>query len=365
MKKILIIAGIIVVAIIMGTFFINIYEADTEVTKETTKVGVLFNGSIEDKSWGQSHYEGLQKTAKDLNLSLTYRENVSDTDAFEIIEEFIENGCEIIVANSFIFSDAISDASKKYPEVYFLHATGTGKGKNLSTYFGRIYQIRYLSGIVAGLQTETNEIGYVAAFPISEVNRGINAFTLGVKSVNPQAKVYVTWTNSWVGDIEAKEATESLISEHNIDVITMHTDTIKPLDVAEENGIMAIGYNIDNGAFYPESYLTAAVWDWENFYTPHILKCLQGKFEGNHYWEGVESGVISLAPFSDKIKPEIEDAVEKEMVRLQSGTFDVFYGPIYDNTGVLRVEEGTCMTDNSMLNEFDWYVEGVVNDETR
>lgn len=363
MKKVFIVAVIIVVAIIIGIFVINIYEADTEVTKETTKVGVILNGSIDDRSWSQSHYEGLEATAQELNLSIIYKEYVVPEEIPGIIDEFVKEDCKVIVANSFEFGEYINEAAKEYPEIYFLHATGVGEDKNLSTYFGRIYQIRYLSGIVAGLQTETNEIGYVAAFPIPEVNRGINAFTLGVRSVNPDATVYVSWTNSWNDDTATADATNKLLVNHNIDVLAMHTDSLMALEIAQQEGIMSIGYNLDNSQDYPDTYLTAAVWDWEEFYTPVILKCLQGKFVGKHYWEGIETGMVSLAPLTNLVDKETEAIVNREMEKLNSGTYDVFYGPIYDNEGNLRVEEGECMTDNAMLNEFDWYVEGVVSDE--
>lgn len=363
MKKIYMVAGIIVIAIITGIFLIHIHETDAEVTKENTKVGVILNGAINDQSWSQSHYEGLEKTAKELNLSVVYEENVTGETITQIIERFVEDGCEIVIANSFEFGEYIEQAAKTYSDIYFLHATGLGEGKNLSTYFGRMYQIRYLSGIVAGLQTETNEIGYVAAFPISEVNRGINAFTLGVRQVNCDAKVYVSWTNSWNNDESAIDATNQLLDKYNIDVLTMHTDSVQPLIIAEQKGVMSIGYNVDNSESYPDTYLTAAIWDWANFYTPNILKCLQGKFQGNHYWEGIDTGIVSLAPFTAKVKDGTYEIVMQEMEKLHSGTFDVFYGPIYDNGGMLRVEEGECITDNTMLNEFDWYVEGVVIDE--
>ncbi len=363
MKKIFIMAGIIILAIIVGIFVINNYETDTEVTKETTKVGVILNGSIADRSWSQSHYEGLEETAKDLNLAVYYAENTEVEAVTGVIDAFVEDGCKIIIANSFEFGEAIKIAAENYPEIYFFHATGVGEGKNLSTYFGRMYQIRYLSGIVAGMQTQTNEIGYVAAFPISEVNRGINAFTLGVRSVNKDANVYVTWTNSWNDDVAAREATNKLLGNYNIDVLTMHTDSIQPLIIAEEKGVMSIGYNVDNHQDYPNTYLTAAVWDWKNFYTPNILKCLQGKIEGNHYWEGVDTGIVSLAPFSDKVNEDVVNVVREEIQRLSSGTFDVFYGPITDCEGNLRIADGESMTDDAMLNEFDWYVEGVVINE--
>ena len=220
--------------------------------------------------------------------------------------------------------------------------------------------MRYLSGIVAGLQTETNEIGYVAAYPIPEVNRGINAFTLGVRQVNPDAHVYVEWTQSWTGDAEAEEATEKLLDEHSIDVITIHTDTNRTLEIAEEQGIWCIGYNMDNIETYPDTFLTAPVFEWENFYELHILECLQGKFIGKHYWDGAETNIVSLAPLSRNVKPGIQKEVEAASRKFLSGTFDVFYGPIADTEGNIRICEMESMTDAEMLNAFDWYVEGVV-----
>lgn len=363
MKKIFVIVGIFVIAIVLGTLWINTYEQNTEVTKDATVVGVLLNGSVDDKSWSQSHYEGLTYTAKELNLEIIYVENIKEENAFMYIEDLISKGCKIIIANSFGFGEAVEASAKRHPEIYFLHATGVGAEKNLATYFGRMYQIRYLCGVVAGMQTQTNEIGYVAAFPISEVNRGINAFALGVRSVNPDATVYVSWIDSWTDNAATEAATRKLVEKYNIDVLAMHTDSVVPLEIAEEEGIWSIGYNVDNSEDYPNTYLTAAVWDWENFYTPTILRCLQGKFEAKHYWEGVNTGIVSLAPFTDLVDYETRKVVEARLEQLSSSTFDVFYGPIRDNTGWIRIAEEESMTDNSMLNEFDWYVEGVIIDE--
>ncbi len=363
MKKIFILAAIIIIAIVAGIFFIQISEADTEITDKTTRVGLILNGKRDDHNWGQSHFDGLSKTAKELNLDIRYKEDVTVDVISSIIDSLVEDGCEIVIANSFEFGDAMVAASKKYPEIYFYHATGVSSDRNLTSYFGRMYQIRYLTGIVAGLQTETDEIGYVAAFPISEVNRGINAFTLGVRKVNPDAKVYVKWTNSWTENDLTATATNELINDHNIDVLAMHTDSLMALEIADEHNILSIGYNVDNSASYPNTFLTAAIWDWEKFYTPNILRCLQGKFEGAHYWEGIETGIISLAPFSSKVKEGTSDAVDAEIKRLNSGTFDVFYGPIKDQDGTIRISEGESMTDDVMLNKFDWYVEGVIIDE--
>ena len=359
MKKIIIISAVILLAMVTGLIMIN---SEPEEKDETVKVGVILNGYKDDKSWSQSHYEGLEKTAQQLGLEITYKEFVTTDNIAWEIDQFAKAGCKIVVANSVIYAEQIEQASKRYPNIYFYHATGVGEGKNLASYFGRMYQMRYLTGIAAGLQTKTNEIGYVAAFPISEVNRGLNAFTLGVKSVNPDATVYVRWINSWNADDITADTTEQLLSEHNIDVLAMHTDSVAPLEIADRHGVMSIGYNIDNRELYPETYLTAAVWDWEKFYTPNIRKCLQGKFTGVNFWESSDTGIINIAPLSEKADGRIVDKTKTEMDKLNSGVFDVFYGPVYDNTGKLRIAQGESMTDNAMLNEFDWYVEGVVID---
>lgn len=365
MKKIVIIASIIVVLIVCGIFVINVKKSDTDVTNKTTKVGFIFNGKIDDRSWGQSHYEGIMASAKKLNLDIHYRECVPENEeSIDYMEGLIDEGCKIIIVNSFGYGDYELEVAAEHPDIKFFHATGVKEADNLSTFFGRIYQMRYLSGIVAGLQSDSNEIGFVAAFPISEVNRGINAFARGVRKVNPNAKIYVIFANSWTDDEETRAAGEKLLKDHpNIDVIAMHTDSLEILNLAEEKNIWSIGYNIDNSQLYPNTFLTAPIWDWSKFYEPRILECLQGKFQSKHYWEGAETGVVRLAPLTSNVKDGIADIVLEEEDRLKSGTYDVFYGEVRDNTGTIRIPEGESMSDDAMLNEFDWYVEGVVIDE--
>lgn len=363
MKKVWVTITIFVIIIIVGIYFIQIKGNETDVTKNITKVGFILNGKIDDHSWGESHYNGMEISAKELNLEVYYEEDVPETrDCIEKIEELIDKGCKIIICNSFGFGEWELECANKHPDISFLHATGVKESNNLATYFGRIYQMRYLSGIVAGMQTKTNEIGYVAAFPIAEVNRGINAFALGVRAVNPDAKVYVSWSESWTGEKENEDATEELIDSHDIDVITVHSDVQSPLKLAQQNNIWIIGYNIDNSDLYPDHFLTAPIWNWEKFYEPRILECLQGKFQGIHYWEGVETGCVGLAPLTKNVDEGIDKVVEREKERLESGTFDVFYGEIKDNEGNVRVKKGQSMTDETLLNDFSWYVEGVVTD---
>ncbi len=360
MKKILIAATVILSVLIAGILFISRGKEEPE----GLRVGVLLNGKKDDGTWNQSHYEGMEKTAEELKLQVTYYENVPENEeCITYIKALVAAGCEIIVCDSFQYGPYVLELAEEYPEICFFHATGVETAENLTTYFGRMYQMRYLSGIVAGLQTETNQIGYVAAFPISEVNRGINAFTLGVKAVNPEAAVYVEWCGSWTEDEAAAEATRQLLEDHTIDVLAMHTNSLRPLEIAEEEGIWSIGYNTDNSKKCNDTFLTASVWNWENFYIPRFKECQQGKFIGRNYWEGAESGMVSLSPFTEHVKDGIEEIVKQKMQEISSGTFDVFYGPIYDRDGVLRIPAGESMSDEAMLNEFDWYVEGVVSHE--
>lgn len=360
MKKITIVSVLLLLIIIAGMLAMHGNEKDTEVTKNITKVGLICNGSVDDRGWGQSHYEGLEKSAQELNLEIICIENVPfDEECANILRDLVERGCEIIICNSYDFGPHIIQVAEENPEVIFLHATGLETRKNVATYFGRIYQMRYLCGVVAGLQTETDSIGYVAAFPIDEVNRGINAFALGVQSVNPKAVVNVYWSESWTDDDANTVAANKLIDEYDADVLAMHCDTTAPLDVAESRGVWSVGYNRDNSSDYPESFLTAAVWNWEEFYSPQVLRCLQGKFQSGQYWEGAETGLVSLAPLTSKVKPGTEEVVMEKMEQINNGSFDVFYGPIEDQQGNIRVSEGENMPDDMLLHAFDWYVRGV------
>ena len=334
MKRLRIITGIIIILIIVGITAINIQQEDTNITRNQTKVGVVLSGSIDDASWVQSHYEGMEISRRELNLAVEYRENVPlDEKCIEVMEELIEDGCKIIICNSYMYGEYVLQVAGEHPDIYFFHATGVTETDNVLTYFGRMYQMRYLCGIVAGLQTETNEIGYIASYNLSEVNRGINAFTLGVRSVNPQAEVYVSFCDSWDDDEITKQAAAELFDKHNIDVMTVHSDSLAAYDEAYERDIWIIGYNQDNSEKYPKRFLTAAVWRWENFYTPRILEVLQDKFVSRHYWEGAESDMIALSPFTENVSEETIQRVSEELQRLLDGTFDVFYGPVYDNEG--------------------------------
>ena len=355
MKKVIITAVVILVVLICGIFYIS----NRQEKNEQWKVGVILNGTKDDQNWTQSHYEGLEETAKELNLEMIYHESVPETEeCFKLMEEMVSSGCKIIICNSFNYGKYALEMAEKYPEISFFHASGVEEAANLSTYFGRMYQARYLTGIIAGLKTETNSIGYVAAMPNSEVNRGINAFTLGVKSVNPEATVYVSWTDSWNSGEKETAAAKALINDKNADLITYHQNQHYSAIAADDAGVYSIGYN---AAFegLSEKYLTAAVWNWDSLYFQIIREFVQGQPNTvEHRWFDINSGAVELSEMSPLITEEIKNVVEAEKIRLCT-TEDVFSGVIYDNEGGLRCSEGETLSDGTLLTGMDWYVDGV------
>ncbi len=350
----------IVLAAVAGIIFIRNEPLVTDVTEKTTCVGLILPGKHDDCSFSQTHFDALESISDELNLRIIYKEYVSDEDSYDEIIDLINNeGCKVIVSSSFGYGENTMKAAMEYPELCFLHATGTESLNNLSSYMGRMYQVRYLSGIVAGMRTDTGEIGYVAAFPIPEVIRGINAFALGVRSVREDAVIHVDYCDSWTEDESAKETAIGIFDKYPVDVVTLHTDSVQPLVEADKRGIWSVGYNMDNSDMFPDTYLTACEWHWDVYYHEQILKYLQGKFHGTHDWINMEDGIVRLSGLTSNVAEGTEEAVEKAKKRLESREFDVFYGPIRDEQGKIRVEEGESMADDEILNSFDWYVEGV------
>ena len=336
------------------------YKADRILEKQTT-IGVILVGPVRDGGWSEAHFNSFEAIKKTMNLKVLYRESVDTRDGsvMQVIDDLVREKSEMIFVLSFNYGKHLAESIKKYPDVKFFHAAGIVQDKNLATYFGRIYQARYLSGIVAGLQSKTGHIGFVAAHPIAEVIQGINAFTLGVRSVNPKAVVHVAWTNDWYNpEVEKREA-ERLFDTWPIDIIAQHQDTTIPVEVARQRGAYAIGYHLDHAADFPQTFLTAPVWNWVSFYTQRLTECFEGRFEGKNYLESLETGMVEIAPLSPLVVPEAHEAVEKARKRLISRTWDVFYGPVYDQEGKLRIQRGENISDTELLSHFDWFVEGV------
>ncbi|WP_031515769.1 BMP family ABC transporter substrate-binding protein [Desulfofalx alkaliphila] len=328
--------------------------------EERMKVGFIYVSPTGDYGWTYAHEKARQYIEAQLDwVDAIYIEDVAEGPASEAeMQRLVNEGAKIIFTTSFGYMDSTIAVAERNPDVVFMHCSGDKTADNAGNYFGRIYQPRYLSGIAAGLQTETNTIGYVAAFPIPEVVRGINAFTLGVRSVNPDAVVKVIWTNTWYDPVKEKNAAKVLLDD-GADIIAMHQDTPGPMQAAAEAGKYGVGYNSDMSVMVPDTVLTSPVWNWGPYYVEVIKSVKEGTWKPEAYWGGLESGVVDLAPFGPMVSDEVKELVEEKKELILSGEWDVFHGPIYDQDGNERVAEGEKLTDEEMLS-IDWFVEGVI-----
>jgi len=322
-------------------------------------MGFVYVGPVGDGGWSYAHEQGRKFVEKETGIRTIFKETVPEgAEVKDVIRSMIDQGATIIAATSFGYMDYVVEIAREFPNVKFLHCSGYKTGTNLSTYFGRIEQPRYLSGIVAGMKTKTNKIGYVAAFEIPEVIRGINAFTLGVRSVNPKAEVIVRWTHTWYDPAKEKEAAKALLDE-KCDVIAQHQDTAGPQQAAEERGMFSIGYNSDMSKMAPKAYMTAPVWNWGPYYAAEVKKVLNGTWKSGDYWEGMNADIVQLAPITKNAPAGAEAKVNEIKKKILAGTFNVFSGPIKDQKGTVKVPAGSSLSDKDQLS-CDWFVEGVI-----
>ncbi|MCG8530965.1 MAG: BMP family ABC transporter substrate-binding protein [Desulfovibrionales bacterium] len=322
------------------------------------KVGFVYVSPIGDAGYSYAHDMGRQAIEKMEGVTTSYVESVPEgADSTRVVNNMARKGYDVIFGTSFGYMDPMLKVAKKFPNTTFMHCSGYKTAPNMSAYFGRIYQARYLAGLVAGSMTKSDVIGYVAAFPIPEVKRGINAFTLGVRAVNPNATVHVVWTKTWYDPATEKEAAKSLI-DIGSDVIAQHQDSPGPQEAAQEAGVFSVGYNSDMSQFAPKAHLTSVIWDWGAFYPVVIDKIKKGEWKADHYWWGLSEGVVNLAPYGDMVPESIRTMVEARKAEIKNGSFKVFTGPIKDQSGTLRVAAGEAASDEVLLG-MDWFVAGV------
>ncbi len=339
------------------------------IPKDEIKVGVIhLSDPAEGSGYTYTHDQGIIGMQQNLGLAddqIVRKISVDDTDAAAVetaITECVEEGCNIIFATSWGYMDTCEALAEEFPDVIFSHGTGyKSNGTNFNNYFGRIYQARYLSGIIAGMKTETNKIGYVAAMgqENGEVTSGCNAFAMGVASVNPDAEVYVSVTNSWFDPEGEKQAAERLIAE-GCDVIGQHCDTPNPQTAAEEHGVWGVGYNSDMTKDAPGATLTSVMWDWSVYYTKAVQNVIDGTWVAgekvDNYFGDMADGLVTLGEFnSDLVTDEMIAKVEEVKAQIVSGEWDVFDGKteIMDNEGNAHTLEGA---DYGSCN---WYYENV------
>ena len=323
------------------------------------RAGFVYVAPVGDAGWNWAHDRGRTEMEKLPFVTKTrFVENVKEgADAARVLTQFAEMGFNLIFATSYGYQDPCEEVAKKYPKIIFMHCSGHKKSENMTNYFGRMYQARYLTGIVAGKMTKKNIIGYVAAHPIPEVVRGINAFTLGARSVNPGATVRVVWTYTWFDPAKEKHAAESLI-EVGADVIAQHQDSPGPQQAAQERGVYSIGYNTDMSRFAPRAHLTSAIWNWAPLYKAIATEVHKGTWSNEPIWWGIETGVVDIAPLGLMVPGEVKTLVEKKKEEIALRKLVVFEGPVKDQSGKVIVPAGRIPTDDELFS-MSFFVEGV------
>ena len=323
-----------------------------------TKAAFVYVGPVGDHGWSYQHDQGRKALEKELGVKTTFVESVSEgADAERVIRQLAAAGNDIIFTTSFGFMNPTLKVAKKFPKVKFEHATGYKRAKNVSTYSSRFYEGRAILGTIAGKMTKSNIIGYVGSFPIPEVIRGIDALTLAARKVNPDVKVKVVWVNSWFDPGKEGDAAKTLIDQ-GADIITQHTDSPAPLQVAEKRGVYAFGQASDMKAFAPKAQLTAIVDNWSGYYIDRVKALQEGKWESTDTWGGLKSGMVKMAPYGDAVPEDVRKAADKVKAAIMDGGFHPFQGPIKNQKGELVVKEGETISDGD-LSKLNWYVEGV------
>ncbi|MCD6186900.1 MAG: BMP family ABC transporter substrate-binding protein [Desulfuromusa sp.] len=327
--------------------------------KKEIKTGFIYVGPVGDAGWTYSHDLGRQEMEKLAYVEpSTFIESVPEgAESARVINGLVRKGHNLIFTTSFGYMDATIDVARRNKDVVFMHCSGFKTAENVGTYFGRMYEPRYLSGIVAGKMTKKNVIGYVAAFPIPEVIRGINAFTLGVHSVNPKAEVKVVWTQTWFDPGVERDAADSLL-DVGADVLTMHQDAPATMQAAEARGAYVIGYNSDMRSFAPNAFLTAPIWNWGSLYSKLAEEVHNGTWKSEQIWWGMKEGLVQLAPFSAKVPADVQALVIEKANAIKAGSLHPFAGPIKDQSGQEVVAAGQTIKDGDLLG-MNYFVEGV------
>ena len=327
------------------------------------KVAVVYIGVPGDAGYTYQHDQGIAELEAELGISVTRLENIAEgADSAATFDKLARDGYNLIFGTSFGYMDPMVETAGKYPDVCFEHATGYKTAPNLGTYFGAAEEARYLSGIAAGAASKSGKLGYVAAFPIPEVVRGINAFTLGARSVNPKATVQVSWTSTWFDPAKEKEAAQSLL-QAGADVLGMHQDSTATGEAAKEVGAKWVGYNSDTkAADFPDTWLAAPIWDWCPDYIAAATSlsggtCLAG--DAGQYYGNMKDGTVKLGAFGSSVSADTQATIATKAAAIIDGSFAPFTGPINDNEGKEQIAAGVVAPLGDLLGQM-YFVEGVI-----
>ncbi|WP_373989935.1 BMP family ABC transporter substrate-binding protein [Duganella sp. BuS-21] len=324
------------------------------------KIGFVYVGPVGDAGWTYAHDQARLALEKALGAQVktSYVENVPEgADAERVIRKLVAEGNKLIFTTSFGYMNATEKVAKSTPGVTFLHATGFKHGKNYGTYESRLYEGAYLNGILAGKMTKSNTLGFIASFPVPEVIRNINAYTLGAQSVNPKIKTKVIWVNSWYDPAKERQAAETLVAQ-GADVMAQNTDSPATLQVAQEKGVYAFGWDSDMAKFAPKAHLTAATNDWSGYYINTAKAVLAGSWKSSEYRGGLKEGMVKMSKVNAVVPADVAKLFDEKKAALTAGTFDPFTGPIKDQSGAIKYAAGVKVPEKELLS-MNFYVQGV------
>jgi simple sugar transport system substrate-binding protein len=326
---------------------------------EPLKVGFVYVSPIGEAGWTWQQDLGRREMESALGdkVKTTFVEDVPEgADAERVIRDLAQQGNKLIFTTSVGFMNPTLKVARQFPDVKFVHSTGYKTAPNVATTNARFYEARYLAGIIAGKMTKSNIAGYVGAYPIPEVLQGINAFTRGMRTVNPDAQVRVIWVNSWFDPGKERDAALALMGQ-GADIVTHHTDSTATVQAAEEKGKYAIAYHSDMSKFGPHAQLAAVTHHWGKYFTKEAQDVLNGTWKSDQVWGGLKSGMAAIEGFNAALPQDVLALVKEKEAEIVAGTLAPFAAPIKDNTGKVVLESGVL--DDAGLNKMNYYVEGV------
>lgn len=327
--------------------------------KKPLKVGFIYIDPVGNIGWSYQHELGRRYMNRKLagQVESTYVENVPDARAEAVLRQLARSGHQLIFTTSFSYMNPTLKVAREFPHVIFEQATGFKTAPNMGNYNGRFYEAQYLTGLVAGAMTRSNKIGFILPFPIPEVYRVVDAFTIGLRETNPKARVSTVWVNTWYNPAKERQAAQTLVAS-GVDVIATHTDSPAPMQVAEKHGVFAIAQDSNQIKYGPKAQLTGVIDHWGPFYERTAQQVLDGRWKSESIWGGLKSGIVELAPLSPVVPKDVADLVMKRKAEIESGKFHIFSGPLHDQSGAVKVPAGKTLNDAELLG-LQWFVQGV------
>jgi basic membrane protein A len=326
---------------------------------EPYKVGFMYIGPPGDAGWTFQHDEARKYVQTELgeDVETTFLDSVPEANSGPAIDQLIASGNKMIFATSFGYGDTVVQKAQQNPDVVFEHATGFQRSDNISTYFVQHWEPSFLLGMIAGRMTKSNRLGYVGSFPIPEVIRDVNSFTLGAQSVNPDVKVNMVFINTWFDPPKEKQAAKGLI-DAGADVLFGIEDSPSVLQEAAANNVLAATWNSDMSRFGPKAFLSAVVLNWGDHYVDRVKAAMDESWASEDYWGTLDDGSVELAPYGDAVPDDVREEVDEKLEGFKDGSFKPFVGPISDQEGKVRFADGHEMTFEEFV-AWDWFVQGV------